>query len=216
MSTPSEALLSLNVHYTAFPVWTVAPTPGHVALPIFLVPRINLALNLCDVHYVTYTRMLRCNVHATLIFVLLLLNLAKHCQFTWVQGVRGSTTRTLRGDFPSPADPPGQSLGSDRLRDGDRQGIECNRSGHRAPRGCAQRFAVASRPGDFALPGPIEQGVRRTPCNPRPGLSRPGPRPVFRHRLRPQGDFGSPFGNPSTGAPRPRTRVGADGGGLRR
>ena len=31
--------------------------------------------------------------------------------FKSVQGVRGTTAPTLRGDFPSPADPPGQSLG---------------------------------------------------------------------------------------------------------
>lgn len=52
-----------------------------------------------------------------------------------------------------------------------------------------QRFGVASRPRETAaLPGPIAQrGWPRPLCNPRPGLSRPEPRPVCRHRLRAKG-----------------------------
>lgn len=53
-----------------------------------------------------------------------------------------------------------------------------SRCGHRALAAEGNGFGVASRPRETAaLPGPIAQrGWPRPLCNPRPGLSRPGPR----------------------------------------
>ena len=52
----------------------------------------------------------------------------------------------------------------------------------------ATTIAVASRPGRLRLSlDPSSRGQIAPPCDPRPGLSRPGPRPAFRRRLRPGG-----------------------------
>lgn len=64
-----------------------------------------------------------------------------------------------------------------------------SRCGHRALAAEGNGFGVASRPRETAaLPGPIAQrGWPRPLATQRPGLSRPGPRPVCRHRLRAKG-----------------------------
>src|SRR5438105_14680961 len=107
---------------------------------------------------------------------------------------------TLRGDGPSPADPPGQSLGSAALWSAVAKGlvsrtlaltgiepVPAERNGSPLHRDTG-RLRLSLDPSSRVVIAP--------PCNPRPGLSRPGPRPVFRHRRRPEGDVGSPFRTP--------------------
>lgn len=127
---------------------------------------------------------------------------------------------SCRGDFPSPADPPAKSLGSPRAdgarlakrlsggiryRPSDRR---CTVSPLRHDRGSlpcsldpwAGVFSSTPAPGDrgdVALPGPIEQGTIRVPCNRRRRAFQPlDPDRCFGTGFDRQGDFGSPYRQP--------------------
>lgn len=97
--------------------------------------------------------------------------------------MRGSTAHTLRGDLPVPRVPPSGSLDVSIFV------IDSSRDQ-------AQRFVFAFRPEETSLSsGHHRAGDTSRPCTLDQGISLPGPGPVFRHRHRPKGDFGSPFWN---------------------